>query len=145
MIEVHNIEMNRREFLKISTITAGATIIGGGTIYTMFKDSDPLSPFFEATQKIFTARFGDDFSATLVMETKEAYEALRPEIPNIGGKGNMFTEWLNYSAYYLAMYRALSARGYNVDDVGKLIFETYVHPLREKWPPKFLDDDTALS
>jgi hypothetical protein len=91
----------------------------------MFKDSDPLSPFFEATQKVFTARFGDHLSATFVMETKQAYEALRPEIPNIGGKENMFTEWLNYSAYYLAMYQALSARGHNVDDVGKLIFETY--------------------
>jgi hypothetical protein len=117
--------MNRRKFLKISAVTAGATIIGGGTFYTMVKDSDPLSPFFEATQKVFTARFGDDLSATLVMETKQAYEALRPEIPYIGGKGNMFTEWLNYSAYYLAMYQALSARGHNVDDVGKLIFETY--------------------
>ena len=123
--EVLNTEMNRRKFLKISAVTAGATIIGGGTLYTMFKDSDPLNPFFEATQKVFTTRFGDDLSATLVAETKQAYEALRPEIPYIGGKGNMFTEWLNYSAYYLAMYRALSARGHNVDDVGKLIFETY--------------------
>ena len=117
--------MNRRKFLTISAVTAGATIIGGGTFYTMVKDSDPLSPFFEATQKVFTARFGDDLSATLVMETKQAYEALRSEIPYIGGKGNMFTEWLNYGAYYLAMYQALSARGHNIDDVGKLIFETY--------------------
>jgi hypothetical protein len=117
--------MNRRKFLNISAVTAGAMIIGGGTFYTMVKDSDPLSPFFEATQKVFTARFGDDLAATLEMETKQAYEALGPEIPYIGGKGNMFTEWLNYSAYYLAMYQALSARGHKVDDVGKLIFETY--------------------
>ncbi len=117
--------MNRRKFLKISTIAAGTAVIGGGTIYTMFKDSDPLSPFFEATQKVLTARFGDDLSATLIMETKQAYEALRPEIPYIGGKGNIFSEWLNYGAYYLAMYRALSTRGHNVNEVGKLIFETY--------------------
>ena len=37
----------------------------------------------------------------------------------------MYAEWLNYGAYYLAMYRALSARGHNLDSVGKLIFETY--------------------
>ena len=117
--------MNRRKFLKISAATVGVSIIGGGTIYILSKDSGPLSPFFEATQKVFTARFGDDLSAVLIMEIKEAYEALRPEIPYIGGKGNMFTEWLNYGAYYLAMYRVLSARGHNVDDVGKLIFETY--------------------
>ena len=117
--------MNRRKFLTISAATAGAAIIGGGTIYAVSKDSDPLKPFFEATQKVLTARFVDDLAATLLMETKQAYEALRPEIPYIGGKGNMFSEWLNYGAYYLAMYRALSARGHNVDDVGKLIYETY--------------------
>jgi hypothetical protein len=117
--------MNRRKFLKISTITAGATIIGSGAIYTVFKDSDPLSPFFEATQKVFSARFGNNLSATLIIEAKQAYEDLRPMIPYTGGKENMFTEWLNYGAYYLAMYQVLSARGHDIDDVGTLIFETY--------------------
>ena len=76
--------MNRRKFLKISAITAGPTIIGRGAIHTMFKDSDPLSPFFEATQKVFLARFGDDLSATLIRETKQAYEDLCPKIPFTG-------------------------------------------------------------
>ena len=117
--------MNRRKFLKISTLGAGAAIIGGGTAYIMFKDSDPLKPFYEATQTVFSARFGHDFSIALLEETKQAYESLRPEIPYIGGEENMFTEWLNYGAYYLAMYRALSAHGHSVNDVGTLIFETY--------------------
>ena len=117
--------MNRRKFLKISAATAGISIIGGSTIYIMLKDSDPLGPFFEATQKVLMARFGDDLSAILIMEIRETYETLRHEIPYIGGKGNMFTEWLNYGAYYLAMYRVLAARGHDFDDVGKLIFETY--------------------
>jgi len=117
-------KMNRRKFLKMSAVTAGAAV-AGGTIYAVFRDSDPLSPFFEATRKVFAARFGDDLAAALVMETSQAYVALRPELPYIGGKENMFSEWLNYGAYYLAMYRALSARGHSADDAGKLIFETY--------------------
>ena len=117
--------MNRRKFLKISTISAGAAIIGGGAIYTMFKDSDPLSPFLDATQKVFSARFGGDVAAALLMATKQAYEELCPKIPYIGGKENMFTEWLNYGAYYLAMYQALSTHGHSIDEVGTLIFETY--------------------
>jgi len=52
--------MNRRRFIKISAVTAGATIMGGGAFYIMFKDSDPLSPFYEATRKVYQARFGDD-------------------------------------------------------------------------------------
>ena len=117
--------MKRRTFLKFCAAAGGVSMIGGGTIYVLLKNSDPLRPFFEATQKVFTARFGGNLSATLIMETKQAYEALVPEIPYVGGKGNIFTEWLNYGAYYLAMYRALSARGHNVNSVGKLIFETY--------------------
>lgn len=91
----------------------------------MFKESDPLGPFFKATQKVLSARFGDDVAAALITETKQAYKDLCPKIPFIGGKENMFTEWLNYGAYYLAMYQALSARGHNIDDVGTLIFQTY--------------------
>ncbi len=91
----------------------------------MLKDSDPLGPFFEATQKVFAARFGGDLSTVLTGQIKEAYKGLRPEIPYIGGKENMFTEWLNYGAYYLAMYQVLSDHGHDEDDVGKLIFETY--------------------
>lgn len=117
--------MYRRKFLKISAVTAGATIMGGGAFYIMFKDSDPLSPFYEATRKVYRKRFGDDLSATLIIETKRAYENLRPEIPYIGGKENIFSEWLNYGAYYLGMYQALSAHGHQLDDIGRIIFETY--------------------
>ncbi len=117
--------MNRRKFLKISAVTAGATIMGGGAFYIMFKDSDPLCPFYEATRKVYQKRFGDDRSETLIIETKKAYENLRPEIPYIGGKENIFSEWLNYGAYYLGMHQALSAHGHHLDDIGRIIFETY--------------------
>jgi hypothetical protein len=73
--------------------------MGGGAFYIMFKDSDPLGPFYEATRKVYQKRFGDDLSATLIIETKRAYENLRSEIPYIGGKENIFSEWLNYGAY----------------------------------------------
>ena len=99
--------------------------MGGGAFYIMFKDSDPLSPFYEATRKVYQNRFGDHLSETLIIETKEAYENLRHEIPYIGGKENIFSEWLNYGAYYLGMYQALSAHGHHLNDIGRIIFETY--------------------
>ena len=117
--------MNRRRFLKIAAVTAGATTIGGGAFYIMFKDSDPLSSFYEATQKVYQKRFGDDFSAKLNIETKQAYESLRTDIPYIGGKENIFSEWLNYGAYYLGMYQVLTTHGHHLEDIGRIIFETY--------------------
>jgi hypothetical protein len=55
--------------------------MGGGALYVMFKDSDPLSPFYQATRKVYQKRFGNDLAATLIIETKQAYGNLRPEIP----------------------------------------------------------------
>lgn len=116
--------MNRRRFLKIFPVAAGATI-GGGALFSLLKDSDPLSSFYEATQKVFQVRFGNDVSTTLMNETRQAYESLRPDIPYIGGDENIFSEWLDYGAYYLAMFQALIARGHQIDDIGRIIFETY--------------------
>jgi len=117
--------MKRRKFLKISAISAGATLIGGGAFHIMFKDSDPLSAFYDATRKVYKKQFGDNLSATLFNETKQAYENILLEIPYIGGKENIFSEWLNYGAYYLGVYQALSAHGYPIDEIGKIIFDTY--------------------
>jgi hypothetical protein len=53
------------------------------------------------------------------------YRALAPQIPDIGGKENMFTEWLIFGAYYLAVYRVLAAEGHPVEDAGRIIFDTF--------------------
>ena len=98
--------MNRRKFIKMSVATAGATMMGGGAFYIMFKDSDPLKPFYDATRKVYQNRFGDNIAVTLFSETKQAYKNILPEIPYIGGKENIFSEWLNYGAYYLGVYQA---------------------------------------
>jgi len=100
-------------------------MMGGGAFYIMFKDSDPLKPFYAATRKVYQSRFGDDLAATLFNETKQAYDDILPEIPYIGGKDNIFSEWLNYGAYYLGVYQALSGHGYPLDEIGKIIFDTY--------------------
>lgn len=117
--------MNRRKFIKISAVTAVATMVGGGAFYIMFKDSDPLSPFYNATRKVYQNRFGDDIATILFNETKQAYENILTEVPYIGGKENIFSEWLNYGAYYLGLFQALSTHGHTLDEIGRVIFDTY--------------------
>ena len=101
-------------------------MMGGGAFYTMFKDSDPLSPFYDATRKVYQSRFGNDLAGTLINETKQAYQNILPKVPYIGGKDNIFSEWLNYGAYYLGMYQVLSAHGHQLDDIGRLIFKKII-------------------
>ncbi|MBW1895365.1 MAG: L-2-amino-thiazoline-4-carboxylic acid hydrolase [Deltaproteobacteria bacterium] len=87
--------MNRRKFIKVSAITAGTLAIGGGAIYVITRDSDILDDHFKGT------------------------------VPYIGGEENMFTEWLTYGVYYLAVHRILKAEGQSVEEVGKVIFDTF--------------------
>jgi len=111
-------------------------MVGGGAFYIMFKDSDPLSPYYDATRKVYHGRFGDVLAATLFNETKQAYVNILPEVPYIGGKENVFSEWLNYGAYYLGVYQALFTRGYPLEEIGKIIFDTY--EIMANYPKWFL-------
>jgi len=116
--------MNRRKFIKIAA-GGSALICGGGILVNFSRKSDPLAPFYEATRKVLTDRYGDPLSANLMAEIRQAYRALDPQIPYIGGEENIFTEWLTYAAYYLSVFQALSARGDSTAEVGRLIYETY--------------------
>ncbi len=118
-------KMDRRKFLKVSAITAGAVAVGGGAIYVMTRDSDILDDHFDGTEKALVARFGRDRATGLIRDIRQGYEALAPEMPDIGGEENMFTEWLVFGVYYLAVYQVLKAEGQTVEEVGKVIYDTF--------------------
>ncbi|MBN1382795.1 MAG: L-2-amino-thiazoline-4-carboxylic acid hydrolase [Deltaproteobacteria bacterium] len=116
--------MNRRRFLKISTVSA-VGLLAAGTAYRFFQPSDPLDNFYQSTKTVLTGRFGKQQAGTIVKEIKTAYAGLVPSVPYIGGKKNIFTEWLDYGVYYLAAYNVLKKAGLSVDQVGEIIFRTY--------------------
>ena len=118
-------KMDRRKFLKVSAITAGVVAIGGGATYVITRDSDILDDHFVGTEKALTARFGSDRATGLMRDIHREYEALVPEMPDIGGKDNIFTEWLIFGVYYLAVYQVLKAKGQTVEEVGKVIYDTF--------------------
>lgn len=37
----------------------------------------------------------------------------------------MFTEWLDYGVYYLAVYRVLKEAGHSIEQAGEIIYRTY--------------------
>jgi len=117
--------MNRRKFLKVSAITAGASAFCGGAIYALTRDSDILDDHFEGTKKVLTTRFGGNRTRRLMQEIREDYKTLASEMPYIGGEKHIFTQWLIYGVYYLAVYRILKAEGQGIEETGKVIFDTF--------------------
>jgi hypothetical protein len=117
--------MNRRRFLKVSAIAAGGLAIGGGVIYAVTRESDVLDDHRDGTEKVLANGYGEARASGLMRGVRREYEALTPEVPYIGGEENLFTEWLTYGVYYLAVYRVLKAEGRSVEEVGKVIFDTF--------------------
>jgi hypothetical protein len=118
-------KINRRNFIKLSAATAGTAIVGGGVGYALLRDSDPLADFYASTETVLGARFGQSQAKTLVQDIQREYEALTLEAPYIGGEDNIFTEWLSYGVYYLAVYQVLKSLGQTVEQAGRIIYETY--------------------
>ncbi|MBM4322459.1 MAG: hypothetical protein FJ115_02775 [Deltaproteobacteria bacterium] len=117
--------MGRRKLLKIALITAGAVVAGGGTIYVINRKSRPLGDHFDGTRKVLISRFGKERATQLIEAISKEYEILAPQMPYIGGEENMFTEWLIYGVYYLAVYRILKGQGQTSEEVGKVIYDAF--------------------
>jgi hypothetical protein len=126
--------IDRRRFLKLSAAAAGIAVVGGGVGYALLRDPDPLADVYASTETVLDARFGPGQGAMLVQGIRREYERLLPEVPHIGGEENIFTEWLTYGVYYLAVYRALGHLGQTVEQVGRTIYDTYeVMADRPQW------------
>jgi hypothetical protein len=118
-------KINRRSFLKLSAATAGVAILGGGVGYALLRDPDPLADFCASTETVLGTRFGQSRAKGLVQDIRREYEALALDAPYIGGEDNIFTEWLTYGVYYLAVYQVLQSLGQTVEQAGQIIYETY--------------------
>jgi hypothetical protein len=117
--------MNRRKFLSFAAMATGAQALGGGAVLIVTRDPDLLQDHLESTEKILMNRFGKARTNGLMGDIRKQVEALAPEAPFIGGEGNLFTEWLLYGVYYLAVYRVLQAEGLNTQEAGKAVFDTF--------------------
>jgi len=116
--------MNRRKFLKLSAVSAGS-VLTAGLIYRLTRPSDPLHDFYKSTEKVLRAHFGKERAAGIMGEVRANHASLIPSVPYIGGKENIFTEWLTYGVYYLAVYRVLKPLGCSMNQIGEMIYKTY--------------------
>lgn len=117
--------MKRRTFVTLSLAAGGALALGGGAAYVFTKDSDPLDDHYQGTRKALAEKWGPAEADRLLEKIKRENLALAREMPDIGGRENIFTEWLVFGVYYLAVYRVLQTKGQSVDQVGRVIFRTF--------------------
>jgi hypothetical protein len=71
---------------------------------------------------IFVNRYGRELADTMIGEARLEYEGLIAELPYIGGK-QPFTRFIVATAWFLAMYRVLKARGRPLEEAGRIVYE----------------------
>ena len=74
-------------------------------------------------RSILTAHYSKYEMVVVLKEARQEFNALIPQLPDIGGWRNPHTQFIIAAALFLALYRVLKAHGRSADEVGTLIFE----------------------
>jgi hypothetical protein len=74
-------------------------------------------------RSVLTTHFGQNEMAAILKDTRQEMDNLIPQLPDTGGWRNPHTQFIVASAFFLAFYRTLKARGRSADEVGVLVDE----------------------
>ena len=69
--------------------------------------------------------YGEDEAAVMRAEMLQEFRRLLPEVPDIGGRRNMFSGFLSGAAQGLAMYRVIVQHGGSLEDTGELMHRRF--------------------
>lgn len=88
----------------------------------LMKNFDKASKFIK---KVIERRFGKSKTEKLIMNARNEYIKLIPQMPYIGGKNNMHEFNLIGSAWMLALIRSLEKEGLSDRDIGKILYDSF--------------------
>jgi hypothetical protein len=80
------------------------------------------------------SRYGEIQGYKILLEARQEFEKLIPQIPYIGGDENAFTKNLVDSARYLALYKAMKKFDKTAEEVGEIIYDGYLKKASERKP-----------
>lgn len=130
--------INRRAFLRCSlTALAGALLAGCQKGQGTPAVAQPAENYYlrnekkilEDTRQMISAirdtsavEFDEKTASELVLQTEKTFKDSLADLPFIGGGANELTANLYQSALALAFYRAMKAKGNNVEITGKILY-----------------------
>jgi hypothetical protein len=79
-------------------------------------------------------QYGEIQSYKIILAAREEFRKLIPQIPYIGGDENKYTKNLLDSVRYLALYKAMKGCGFDVGEIGRVIYEGYLKKASEAQP-----------
>lgn len=72
--------------------------------------------FAKRAHRVLTRRHGEAFASEVLRDARGEFERLIPELPYIGGPGNIFTWVIVVNGWLVGLHRALQARGQTAEE-----------------------------
>jgi len=66
-------------------------------------------------------RFGEEMAASIRLESLDEYRRLIPDVPDIGGRRNIYYRDLEQAPWAVVAYRVVTRHGGTVEDAGELL------------------------
>jgi len=77
----------------------------------------------EGARQYLTTRYGENLARAVTAQAATRFEALIPDLPDVGGEKNWVAKYLPISAWYLTYYETLKVYGKTAEDVGKMLYD----------------------
>ncbi|MDH3687173.1 MAG: L-2-amino-thiazoline-4-carboxylic acid hydrolase [Myxococcales bacterium] len=88
--------------------------------------------FLRAARPVLVQHHGEAFAARVVVDARGEYERVLPEVPDIGGRRNVFQPVMTINGWLAALHRGMRAHGGNAEDsirVGQAVFDGWLRKL----------------
>jgi hypothetical protein len=88
--------------------------------------------FLRGARPLLADRYGGAFAADVLAAARVEYERVLPEVPDIGGAGNVFQPVMTVNGWIVALHRAMQARGKGAEDAIRIcqhVFDGWLRKL----------------
>jgi hypothetical protein len=81
--------------------------------------------FLRATRRVIAREHGEAYADAVLADARGEYERVRPEVPGIGGRANVFQPVMTVNGWIVALHRALRRRGHGPEKVIAVSHEVF--------------------
>jgi hypothetical protein len=88
--------------------------------------------FLRDAHPLLVQHHGEAFAGRVVVDARDEYERVLPDVPDIGGRRNVFQPVMTVNGWLAALHRAMRAHGANAEDsirVAQTVFDGWFRKL----------------
>ncbi len=136
-------EILRRDFIIYSCASAALCLLSPSTLIRRAQASAEANYYMANRERFHSAFektvnrahrylfifFFAGIAEKISKEATEEFSKILPGLPYIGGDNHWGTKWILLAGHWLSFFKAMSAKGYAVNDIALMMYDLYVEDL----------------